>query len=48
MKGKGIWAELYAQRFRKCVARLGFNQVRVELDEKQFRPPSMHGQGSLF
>jgi DNA repair photolyase len=48
MKGKGIWAELYAQRFRKCVARLGFNHVRVELDEKQFRPPSMHGQGSLF
>ena len=48
MKGTGPWAELFAQRFRKCVQRIGFNQVRVELDEKAFRPPSMHGQGSLF
>ncbi|HVZ45645.1 MAG TPA: PA0069 family radical SAM protein [Ramlibacter sp.] len=48
MKGSGIWAELFAQRFRKTVERLGFNQVRVELDETQFRPPAMHGQGSLF
>ncbi|MBI5275661.1 MAG: PA0069 family radical SAM protein [Burkholderiales bacterium] len=48
MKGKGIWAELFAQRFRKCVQRLGFNQVRVELDETAFRPPSVQGQGTLF
>jgi DNA repair photolyase len=48
MKGQGIWAELYEQRFRKCVERLGFNQVRVRLDEKQFRPPGVVGQGSLF
>jgi DNA repair photolyase len=48
MKGSGIWAELYAQRFRKCAERIGFNQVRVKLDETQFRPPAAAGQGSLF
>jgi len=48
MKGAGPWAELFAQRFRKCVQRLGFNQVRVELDETQFRPATLGGQGQLF
>jgi len=48
MKGVGPWAELIAQRFRGEARRLGFNQVRVELDTTQFRPPSLDGQGDLF
>jgi len=48
MKGVGPWAELIAQRFRREAKRLGFNQVRVELDTTQFRPPSLNGQGDLF
>lgn len=48
MKGSGPWAELLAQRFAKAVRRLGFNKVRVELDETAFRPPSVEGQGRLF
>lgn len=48
MKGTGPWADLLAQRFAKAVRRLGFNQVRVQLDETAFRPPSVQGQGRLF
>lgn len=48
MKGSGVWADLIAQRFRKAVQRLGFNQQRVVLDTSQFRPPAVNGQGSLF
>ncbi|MBC5766297.1 PA0069 family radical SAM protein [Ramlibacter albus] len=49
MKGQGIWAELLAQRFKKAVKRLGFNQERVELHSRDFRPPAeCEGQGSLF
>jgi DNA repair photolyase len=48
MKGSGPWAELIGQRFRKAVQRIGFNRERVVLDEGAFRPPSVHGQGSLF
>lgn len=48
MKGSGPWAELFAQRFRKTVQRLGFNQQRVDLDETLFRPPGQGGQGQLF
>jgi DNA repair photolyase len=49
MKGKGIWAELLAQRFKKAVQRLGFNRERVELHSRDFRPPlRSDGQGTLF
>lgn len=48
MKGTGPWAQLLAQRFSRAVRRLGFNKVRVELDETRFRPPSVGGQASLF
>jgi DNA repair photolyase len=48
MKGAGPWAELLGQRFSRASRRLGFNRVRVELDETLFRPPSLHGQASLF
>jgi DNA repair photolyase len=55
MTGHGLWAELIRQRFRKCVARLGLNTERVELDLSRFvRPapvlpvPAPHPQQSLF
>jgi DNA repair photolyase len=48
MKGSGPWAELIAQRFRKASRRIGFNEVRIELDTTAFRPPAMAGQGALF
>jgi DNA repair photolyase len=48
MKGSGPWAELIGQRFRKQAGKLGFNRVRVELDETAFRPPAPQGQGLLF
>jgi DNA repair photolyase len=48
MKGQGIWAELLAQRFKKAVARLGFNRERVELHSREFRRPGAEGQGALF
>jgi DNA repair photolyase len=48
MKGSGPWAELIGQRFDKAVRRLGFNQVRIALDTKQFRRPAAAGQAQLF
>jgi DNA repair photolyase len=48
MKGSGPWAELIGQRFRRQAHKLGFNRVRVELDESLFRPPAPEGQGMLF
>ena len=48
MKGSGTWADLIAQRFTKASRKLGFNQVRLELDTTAFRPPGALGQGSLF
>ncbi len=48
MKGKGIWADLIAQRFRKACERIGFNRERVVLDTTKFRRPAEKGQGMLF
>jgi DNA repair photolyase len=51
MRGEGVWAELFAQRFKKSCARLGLDRDRVELDLTQFRPPRparAGGQGELF
>jgi DNA repair photolyase len=57
MKGQGIWADLYRQRFHKACARLGLNNERFELDSSQFirpaRPaaalkPDLSGQQHLF
>lgn len=39
MRGEGIFADLYAQRFRNCVRRLGLNPGRGELDCSRFAPP---------
>ena len=48
LKGKGTWAQLIAQRFEKATKRLGFNQMHVDLETTQFRPPAMAGQAELF
>ncbi len=48
MKGRGLWADLLAQRFRKACARLGFNRERLAFDTQAFRRPNLDGQGSLF
>src|SRR3954470_13715529 len=48
MKGKGLWAELIGQRFRKTATRLGFNRERVTFDTSLFKPPALDGQASLF
>lgn len=46
MTGHGLWAELIRQRFDKCVARLGLNTQRVELDLSKFARPSIPGPGN--
>jgi DNA repair photolyase len=49
MKGQGLWAELLRQRFVKGCERFGLNQEHWEgLNTSLFKPPSRHGQGSLF
>jgi DNA repair photolyase len=50
MKGQGLFAELLRQRFDKACSRLGLNrrESSFDLDCSQFRPPSVHGQASLF
>jgi DNA repair photolyase len=39
MKGRGIFAELIAKRFRLACQRLGLNVAQEELDILKFRPP---------
>lgn len=48
MKGRGVWAELLAQRFAAASRRLGLNRSRLELDVSQFRPGLARGQATLF
>jgi len=49
MRGSGPYAELIGQRFRSACRRCGLNsQPSVTLDTSKFRPPDLHGQGSLF
>lgn len=50
MKGQGLFAELLSQRFKKACERFGLDkrESAFDLDCTQFRPPSRHGQGSLF
>ena len=40
MSGEGIWAELFATRFRAACARHGLNGTRRQFDASQFRRPS--------
>ena len=50
MKGQGLFAELLGQRFDKACKRFGLNErdSMFDLDTTLFRPPSLHGQTSLF
>jgi len=49
MTGTGLFAELLRQRYEKACKRLGLDQrEELPLDCTLFRPPSVHGQGSLF
>lgn len=48
MKGRGVWADLLAQRFEKACARLGLNRERAPLDLNQFDAGGLTGQGRLF
>jgi DNA repair photolyase len=49
MKGQGLWAELLKQRFVKACERIGMNQEHWPgLNTTIFRPPSRHGQQTLF
>jgi DNA repair photolyase len=49
MTGTGLWAELLRQRYEKACKRLGLDQREdLALDCTRFRPPSLHGQQSLF
>jgi len=49
MSGEGLFAQLLGQRFEKACRRFHLNEgPDRELDCSLFRPPSMHGQGTLF
>lgn len=48
MRGEGVWADLFAQRFALATRRAGFGRRRFDLDTSQFIPPAAHGQQSLF
>jgi DNA repair photolyase len=50
MTGTGLFAELLRQRFDKACKRFGLNEREgvFDLDTSRFRPPSLHGQASLF
>ena len=46
--GKGLLADLLAQRFRKACNRIGFNLEDKPLETRLFVPPSRDGQMELF
>jgi DNA repair photolyase len=49
MTGTGLWAELLRQRYEKACKRLGLDKrEEPALDCTLFRPPSLHGQQTLF
>ncbi len=52
MSGEGIWAELFADRFRRACARHGLNRERKSFDVTRFcapaPPPKPSPQGRLF
>jgi DNA repair photolyase len=51
MRGKGVWADLIAQRLDKAKTRFGLDGQRIELDLSRFRKPAVmptRGQGELF
>jgi len=40
MRGTGIWADLFAQRFALAVRKLGLNAERFQLDHSHYAPPA--------
>jgi len=40
MRGTGIWADLFAQRFALAVRKLGLNADRFQLDASHYAPPA--------
>ena len=46
MTGEGIWAELFAQRFRAACARHGLNRGRRHFDTSRFVRPVLDAQQS--
>jgi DNA repair photolyase len=48
MKGQGLFAQLLKQRFEKATARLGIDRRDYTRNTSLFKPPSLHGQASLF
>ena len=48
MRGTGVFADLFEQRFLVACNRLGFNQQHRPLDSTHFQPPAKNGQLSLF
>ena len=45
---KGVWSDLFRQRFRLAIRRAGIAQDRADLDCSRFRRPRMDGQLGLF
>ena len=48
MKPRGVWADLFRARFRLACKRAGIRQVKIELDCRGFRKPSVDGQMRLL
>ena len=48
MQGRGLWADLLAQRFAVACRQLGFGRERHPWDVSQFTPPTAGGQIQLF
>jgi DNA repair photolyase len=48
MKPTGVWADLFAARFRTASRKAGVGKAKLELDCSQFRPPLDQGQLRLF
>lgn len=49
MRGEGVFADLYARRFRLAAARLGLDRARTALRCDRFVPPPRNpAQGTLF
>ena len=46
MSGEGIWADLFAKRFRAACARHGLNGTRRQFDTSQFRRPAAVAKAS--
>jgi DNA repair photolyase len=48
MRGEGIWADLFGQRFERACRSLGMRRERLQLDCSRFDPALLGGQQRLF